>query len=196
MRIENQICSLKVANWGSACQALPWWKQSWFWVGCYFWSGFWEVADIFVRFATFTSVSTLEDCFNSAPHWVDGKQVQHQLLWKIFWRYTVFCVGWDAKGRGGWWCCQWNHWRNQKKCSRPWTTQEQVCLNYGHSGEPKFWQTSFLAGCSLVHLPVRRTGERRALMASTMTSRTMTFARFSCTLGQSRRSGSIGKDQD
>jgi len=27
-------------------------------------------------FATFTSVSTLEDCFNSAPHWVDGKQVE------------------------------------------------------------------------------------------------------------------------
>ena len=28
-----------------------------------------------VSFATFTSVSNLEDCFNSAPHWVDGKQV-------------------------------------------------------------------------------------------------------------------------
>jgi len=27
-------------------------------------------------FATFTSVSNLEDCFNSAPHWVDGKQVE------------------------------------------------------------------------------------------------------------------------
>ena len=159
---------------------------------------------IFVRFATFTSVSTLEDCFNSAPHWVDGKQVQNlnnQQRREQYLRKIMF-VGWDAKGRGGRRCCQWNHWRNQKKRSRPWTTQEQVCTIFGsfyasRLRRTKFWHTSFLiAGCSLVHLPVRRTGERRALMVSMMTSRTMTFARSSCTLGQSRRSGSTGKDQD
>merc|ERR1719228_2186945 len=27
-------------------------------------------------FATFVSVSALEECYNAAPHWVDGKQVE------------------------------------------------------------------------------------------------------------------------
>ena len=69
-----------------------------------------------------------------------------------------------------------------------------LCANQSFD-KPNFDKPPFLAGFLLVLLLVRRTGERRVHMASMMTSRMMTYARFSCTLGQSRRSGSIGKGQ-
>ena len=66
------------------------------------------------RFATFNSVSTLENCFNSGPHWVDGKQVQYHSaeLTILGFFFIKPLVGWDEKGWGGWWSCQWKHWRN------------------------------------------------------------------------------------
>ena len=147
---------------------------------------------LFASFATFTSVSTLEDCFNSAPHWVDGKQVRIIVLKscnifrKLFLQVEMRKVGVDGGAANGS--------TGGTKRSAP-----------GH-GPPKNRSlqenlicqilTNFLpAGFSLGLLPVRRTGEKRALMGSMTTSPTMTFAHSSCTLGQSPRSGSIGRDQ-
>ena len=44
-------------------------------------------------------------------------------------------------------------------------------------------------------LPVRRTGEKRALMGSMTTSPTMTFAHSSCTLAQLLKSDNTGENQ-